>query len=233
MRIIIIEDEAPIAAYIEDSVRRILESKIRQLTISYTCEEGLELIMEKEFDLCFLDLNLRGKSGYEILQKAASRPLHTIIISAHTEHAARAFDFGVIDFVPKPFTLERLRQAIERFLGAQRTPAAAKYLSYRVGQKNCLLQVSEISHIKACRYLAEVWLPDERRVLLEKPLNRLEQILPDDFIRIHRSYIVNLKRVESFQHHGSSRYTIRMKGGQALPLSRDRLRALKKLLQEN
>lgn len=233
MRVLIIEDEAPIAAYIENQLREIVGGKLKSVRISYSVEEGLREIREKDYDLCLLDLNLRGKSGYEILKRTAARPFHTVIISAHSDKAIEAFEYGVIDFVPKPFTRERLAQAIERFYGTIKTPSAAKYLSYRIGTENRLIQVSDIMFIKACRYLAEVWLTDERRVLIEKSLNRLEQILPDDFIRIHRSYIVNLKYADSYQHQGSSRYTLRLKDGLELPVSRERLPVLKTLLGAN
>jgi len=229
MRILIVEDEPPIADYIDQSVRSILGQNVPETQQAYSLDEALQRLKERSFDLCFLDLNLSGQDGYEVLQRAASRSFPTVVISAHTEQAARAFEFGVIDFVPKPFSLERLRLAIDRYLGLQKSPAPARYLTFRKNSLNGLLPVGEIVLLKANRYLVEARMRDGRRELLEKPLNRLEQILPDSFARIHRSYLVNLDRVESYEHRGGSRYAIRLKGGETLPLSRIRLAALEKL----
>jgi two-component system response regulator LytT len=230
MRILIVEDEPPIADYIERSVRSILGAALREVRTAYSLDEALGALRERPADLCLLDLNLSGKNGYEVLKRASCRPFHTIVISAHTEQAARAFEYGVLDFVPKPFSLDRLRQAIDRYLGPGRSPKPARYLTYRKKNKNQLLPIKEIVLFKASRYLVEAQTKEGGRAILEKPLNRLEQILPDNFVRTHRSYIVNLDFAESYEHRGASRYSIRMKNGEVLPLGRGRLARLKGLL---
>jgi two-component system response regulator LytT len=230
MRILIVEDEPPIADYIERSVRSILGGALREVRTAYSLNEALGALKERPADLCLLDLNLSGKDGYEVLKSAVSRPSHTIVISAHTEQAARAFEYGVLDFVPKPFSLDRLRQALDRYLGPGRSPNPARYLTYRQKNRNQLLPVSDIVLFKASRYLVEAWTKEGGRAVLEKPLNRLEQILPENFVRTHRSYIVNLDFAESYKHRGGSRYAIRMKSGEVLPLGRGRLAKLKGLL---
>ncbi len=229
MRVLIVEDEPPIADYIEKNLRALLGSALKNVQIAYSLDEAGESLARKNVDLCFLDLNLNGRDGYEILERAVARPFHTIIISAHTEQAARAFEYGVLDFVPKPFSRERLRQALDRYAGLQKSPAPARFLTFRKNNRNGLLPVGEIVLLKATRYLVEVWMSDGRRELIEKPLNRLEKILPDSFARIHRSFLVNLDQAESYKHLGGSRYAVRMKSGIELPLSRHRLGGLKRL----
>jgi len=230
MRILIVEDEPPIADYIERSVREILGSGLKDATAAYSLDDAVRRLDQKNFDLCLLDLNLNGQDGYEILAQAVSRPFPTIVISAHIEQAARAFEYGVIDFVPKPFSRERLRQALDRFVNRRKSPSPARYLTFRKNNRNIFLPVGEIILLKATRYLVEVWMRDGRRPLIEKPLNLLEEILPESFARIHRSYIANLDEAESFRHLGRSRYSLRLKSGEILPLSRHRIAGLKRLI---
>ncbi|MBN1938365.1 MAG: response regulator transcription factor [Candidatus Aminicenantes bacterium] len=229
MRVLIVEDEPPIADYIEKSLRAILGAELKDVQTAYSLEEAGIRLARKNIDVCFLDLNLSGRDGYEILEKAVSRPFQTIVISAHTEQAARAFEYGVIDFVPKPFNRDRLRLALDRCLSLQKNPFPARFLTFRKNNRNGLLPIGEILLLKATRYLVEVWMKDGRRELIEKPLNRLEKILPESFARIHRTYIVNLDQVESYKHLGGSRYAVRLKNGGILPMSRHRLPELKRL----
>ncbi len=231
MKILIIEDEAPIAYYIEDQLRAILDCMPLEIIRTDTLAAALDRLRQHPIDLCLLDLNLRGEDGYTVLQRATSFSFHTIIISAHTELAARAFEYGVIDFVPKPFSRDRLKQALDRYLVCQKNPESARYLAHRLGNRNCLLAVDDIQVLKGCRYLVEARLADGRKVLLEKPLNRLEQILPNHFFRIHRSYLVRFDLIASYEHCGASRYCVHLKDGASLPLSRERVAVLKQMLE--
>ncbi len=232
MRILIVEDEPPNAEYLESCICDILDRKIRNIHISLTQDEAFEYLKNHTIDLCFLDLNLSGEDGYDILKRTVSMPFHTIIVSAHTERAIEAFEYGVIDFIPKPYNIERLRQAFERYFGRAEIPGQIKYLVFRKRNEHILLAVENIAFFKAVRYLVEAHLENGKAEYLDKPLNRLEQILPKYFVRIHRSYIVNLHFVEAFLHKNSSRYQVRLKGGEDLPLSRTRSRNFKNLLNK-
>jgi len=182
-----------------------------------------------DLDLCLLNPGLPGRNGFDLLDRAAPRPFPTIVVSAQAEWAVQAFEYGVVDFVPRPRNGERLRQALGRAIPLLPRPAPAKFLSFRKGSQNGLLPVAEIVLLKAMRYLVEVWMRDGRRELIETPLNQLEKLLPEAFVRIHRSYIISLDQAESYEHRGGSRYAVRLKSGAVLPLSRRRLPRLKRL----
>lgn len=220
MRILIVEDEPPIARDIGDAVRSILGSTLTSLHVAFSLDKASEFIQKHRFDLCFLDLNLSGEDGFELLQQALAHSFHTIVISGHTDNALRAFEYGVIDFVPKPFTTERLRKAVERITQHGSSPAPARFLTARKNRRHLLLPIDCVEYLKANRYLVEVHLKDGRMELIEKPLDRLKSILPGTFIRIHRSFIVNLEYVDSYRHAGQGCYRVQMKSGTHLPLSR-------------
>jgi two-component system response regulator LytT len=179
-----------------------------------------------------LDLNLSGNDGYDVLKKAVSMPFFTIIVSAHTERAVKAFEFGVIDFIPKPFSMKRLRQAFDRYFGHIKIPSHMKYLVIQKCRDHILLPVRNVIYFKADRYLVEIHLENGAAEYVEKPLNQLERTLPDNFVRIHRSFIVNLHFVKSFQHTGSSIYRVQLTQGEELPLSRNRSRNFKNLFND-
>lgn len=227
MRILIVEDEPPIARYIEQCTRSLLKTLIRRLDTVYSLEEAFEYLQRKSIDLCLLDLNLSGSDGYELLKQVMAMPYRCIIISAHTEKAVTAFEYGVVDFVPKPFTPERLQMAFDRYLGSGQGPSPVKYLVHRRGSGNHLLALEEVVYFKAVRVFVEAFLQNGGQVLLEKHLNQLERILPDSFLRIHRSYMVNIHHIEQYGYSGETGYRMRLKDGTVLPVSRYRYRALR------
>jgi DNA-binding LytR/AlgR family response regulator len=227
--ILIVEDEPPIAAYIERCLRSLLQPKPCRIEAVHTLAEARTRLRGEPVDLCLLDLNLSGASGFDLLQEALARPLQVIVVSAHAEQAVTAFDYGVIDFVPKPFTPERLQKALQRARARRPGPPRAKYVVHRLGGENRLLPVEEIAYFQASRILVEARLADGRKVLLEKHLNQLERILPDYFLRIHRSFIVNVRHVDHFGHEPGAGQRMRLKDGTTLPISRTRYKALRKL----
>ncbi|MFH1197149.1 MAG: LytTR family DNA-binding domain-containing protein [bacterium] len=226
MRILIVEDEPPIADYIEIKVRTILGSKIKEVFLIHTFDEAQKIIKNKKIDLCFLDLNLKGKDGYELLEQTSLYPFSTIIISAHPEQAIKAFEFGVIDFIPKPFDLNRLRTAIDRYFGSSNNRRETKYLVYRKNNRNLLLDISDVIYFKSDGYVVIARMKDNSNNLLEKSLKHLEKILPENFLRIHRSYILNLSLLEFYGNKGGGSYIVRLKNKEALPLSRSGLKSL-------
>ncbi len=231
MRILIVEDEPPIAEYIERCTRLLLKGSIRRIDAVYSLEEARLFLRKNKIDLCLLDLNLSGTDGYDLLKQALAMPFQSIIISAHTEKAVSAFEYGVIDFVPKPFTIERLQKAFDRYLDKSSAPSQMKYLVYRLGKENRLLAVDDVVFFKAIRIFVEAYLGDGRKVLLDKHLNQLEHVLSADFIRVHRSYMVNIHHFDCYQHSGESRYRLQLKDGTVLPVSRYRYPALKEILK--
>ena len=107
MRILIIEDEASVADRIERLTRQVLGTNIQRLAKRQTLSAGLHYLQNHPIDLLLLDLNLNGLNGFSILQELLSHSFQTIIVSANTDQALKAFEYGVLDFIPKPFTIER------------------------------------------------------------------------------------------------------------------------------
>ena len=106
-----------------------------------------------------------------------------------------------------------------------------QFIVYRKQNENHLISVENVRFFKAERFLIEVHLQNGEVELLEKPLNQLEEILPEHFMRIHRSYIVNLRYVTSYKYVSGGAYEMLLKDGLVLPISRYRVKHLKESLK--
>lgn len=231
MVICIVEDEPLIAKRIERTLREIISSKALKIITKFSLEEAIHYVQEHSIDLLLLDLNLNGKNGFDLLKYAVSGSFHTIVISAYSEKAIEAYEYGVLDFVPKPFTIERLEKAVNRFENCDnKDNYPAKYVAVRKNEKLLLIKVNEIAYIKGAGIYSEIVLESGQTELHDKPLNRLLAILPSNFTRIHKSYIVNLDCVKNFLAHGGSKYELELSDGKVLPVSRIKYKELKALL---
>ena len=225
--ILIVEDEQIIAGRIERLGREILRSKHVRFIHRSDREEAKALLEQQEIQLLLLDLNLEGRDGFELLKNVAAASFSTIIISAHDDQAIRAYQHGVIDFVAKPFTRERLALALRRWLDrGYRPEVPAKYLSIQHRGVVRLAEVTSIDFIKGADVYAEVHLSGGERFLHSKTLDQLHQLLPPDFERIHRSIILNMRRLLRIHIKAGGRYEAELKDGRRLPVSRSRYKVL-------
>lgn len=228
MIICIVEDEPLIAKRIERIAKELLENKITKIVIKHSLDEAKHYLFEHEIDLLLLDLNLNGESGFELLKLAVSGSFHTIIISAYSEKAIEAYEFGVLDFLSKPFTQERLQKSFDRFENIDgKNQFPTKYIAVRKNEKLVLLKVDEIIYIKGAGIYSEIKLKNGDLEIHDKSLNRLCTILPSQFVRSHKSYIVNLECVQNFVSHGGSKYDLVLSSDEILPVSRTKYKELK------
>jgi DNA-binding LytR/AlgR family response regulator len=195
VRIAIVEDEAIIARRLERMVRGIVSEATIDVAASYDAALALT---RAPIDLLFLDLNLHGRDGFALLEEAAAAKFQTVVVSAHHDQALRAFEYGVTDFVAKPWTEERLRRAIERVRGDDRS--AAKTLIIRKGRELRRIAVEDILFVRGADDYSELHLANGEVHLHEKSLTALETLLPGSFVRVHRSYIANFARVTGMRH---------------------------------
>lgn len=232
MRILIVEDEAVVARRVEQLCRRILGERLEWLRVAATLEAADAILSGTPIDVLLLDLNLEGRDGMSLLESKVAGSFHTIIISANTEHALRAFERGVIDFVAKPFSEQRLAEALRRVIEpGGRAPHAARFLAVRKHGRLELVPIEDLLYVQGADDCSELVLADGRRELHDKTLEKLHALLPPVFERIHRSYLVRMSAVKSLHSHEGSRYEAELKNGERLPVGRMRLRTIKSRLQ--
>ncbi|MDO8540854.1 MAG: LytTR family DNA-binding domain-containing protein [Opitutaceae bacterium] len=134
----------------------------------------------------------------------------------------------MIDFVPKPFSRERLASALARITEREgRAAGAAKFLAVRKAGRVELVPIDRVLYVEGAGAYAELVLDDGRRELHDKTLEKLHALLPSGFERIHKSYVVRLSAVKALHAHEGSQYEAELRNGLRLPVGRTRYRELR------
>lgn len=228
MRILIVEDEPLLAQRLERFSREIVGAALESVRVAGRFDEASARLAESPIDLLLLDLNLHGRDGMELLAASVAGSFHTIIVSANTDQALRAFEYGVIDFVPKPFSRERLAQAIRRVTDQNgRAAGAAKVLAVRKLGRIELIPIDQVLYVEGAGAYAELVLADGRRELHDKTLEKLHALLPPVFERIHKSYVVRWSAVKTLHAHEGTRYEAELQNGLRLPVGRTRYKEIR------
>lgn len=230
MRVLIVEDEPLVRQRLLRFCAEHAGKRARFDAVA-TLEDASEQLQHKLYDGVMLDLNLEGEDGFALVRQAVAGAFHTIVVSAHRERALEAFELGVLDFVPKPFSRERIGQALERLFDSGRLrPGASRYLGVWRAHGVALVELSEVQCLRADGEYSEIRLQCGRTELHDKPLSRLEQVLPSTFVRCHRSWLVNLDHVDSLVASTGSRYSLTLRDGSSVPVGRSQVGALRALL---
>jgi DNA-binding LytR/AlgR family response regulator len=130
--------------------------------------------------------------------------------------------------VPKPFTRERLAQALARLHGvASRGGPAARSLAVKKSGRIELVPVDSVLFVQGAGNYSELVLVDGRRELHDKTLEKLEALLPGDFERTHKSYLVRMSAVKALHASEGSHYELELKNGTCLPVGRSRYKELR------
>ncbi len=228
MNILIVEDEARIARRIERMTRDIFGDSLQSLTHIGTLDEAMKFIENSSLDLVLLDLNLNGDNGFDLLTTAISKSFHTIIVSAYKEQAITAFEYGVLDFVPKPFNRDRLEEAFDRAITKEKTATnTVKFLAVKKRHRIQLISKEDVIYIKGAGSYTELFLVDGTKELHDKSLEKLEQLLSPTFYRIHKSYLVKLSEIKEITVASGSKYMAELRNEAVIPIGRTKYKDLK------
>lgn len=233
MNIIVVEDEVMVARRIQMFCKNILGDRITMLKHFMVIEDAEDFINDNDIDLLLLDLNLNNRDGFDVLKSKLAASFNTIVISANTDRAIEAFEYGVIDFIGKPFKQERLAQAINKLdIEHNSTSSQLKTLLVKKYGFIEMIDISQIAYIQASGHYSELHLINGETELHDKNLERLLTILPAQFERVHKSYAVRLNQIKKLLKHGGSRYSLELSTGETIPLGRTRYVSIKKKLEE-
>ena len=187
--------------------------------------DAIKIIRQSHPILVFLDVQMPECGGFDVLEAlGADVPQTLIFVTAFDEYALRAFEVGALDYLLKPFNdarfekvLARAKEKLARY-GARRGPTG-RFIVKSPG-RILFVDVADIDWIEAAGYYACLHVGDETHVI-RRSLADLEQELgPEQFIRIHRSAIVNVDRIRALELQHSGEYEVLMEDGRRLRLSR-------------
>jgi len=244
IRVAIVDDEELARAYLRE-----LLAAHEDVEVVADCTNGFEAvkaILERKPDLVFLDVQMPKLDGFEALELAGPGPA-VVFVTAYDQYALRAFDVHAVDYLLKPFNAARFDAALERArrrIGAP-APAPAELAAaarppgqflervvVRDGSKVDIIPCDQLDYIEAQDDYVLLHAQGKRR-LKQQTIAALEAALdPSRFVRIHRSYIVNLERIAGIEPYSKDSRVALLSGGGRLPVSRAGYARLKALLGE-
>jgi two-component system LytT family response regulator len=160
--------------------------------------EAMNALNELEPDVMFLDIEMPGMSGLEFL-KSLSNPPVTVFTTSHKEFAAEGFEMNVFDYLVKPITRERFANCATRLhkhFKSRKKPLLADQLFIKAGNKFVRVKLSEIQYVEAQRDFVVVYTEKAKHMTLQNLKEFLSHLPDDQFMRIHRSYVVPIRKID-------------------------------------
>ena len=243
IRTIIVEDE--------ELARNLLKSFLgnhEKIEVIAECEngfEGVKMINELKPDLVFLDIQMPKITGFELLELLEHKP-HIIFATAYDQYALKAFEFNAADYLLKPYSIERLFEAIgkvaERIYNEGPVSEVAKKVSefpreeslerivVKDRHKIHIISVDQIRYIESMDDYVLLYTP-EGRYVKQQTMKYMETSLdPKNFIRIHRSYIVKVDEISEIQQYEKEAYVVVLHDKTKLKVSKTGYKNLKEVL---
>jgi two-component system LytT family response regulator len=198
MKILIVDDEE----LARTRLQRMLSSiDSYEIAHAMNATEALSAVGEDSYDLIFLDVNMPGMNGLELgYELKYSNPNSAIIFqTAYEEHALKAFDIGAVGYLVKPYSIEQLKQTLQRVEVKRHEESKDFRILSKVGDNYLLLHPHEVHYVKAD--LSEVMLRSAKGFsYYGQKISDLEKKLQNyDFVRIHRSYLININEIKEIQ----------------------------------
>lgn len=239
MRALIVDDE-PLA---RDRIRLLLErdTSVTAVAEARSGQEALEVIPKERPDVIFLDVQMPGLSGFEMLEKLTARPMPAVVfVTAHDQYAVRAFEFHAVDYLLKPVERERLKLALDRAANRVQThkvddlPSknAAMLADLRAGARGperipiknngriSFVSLADIDWVGSADNYAELHVGTHNH-LIRETLSSLSERLPvESFCRVSRTSIINLSRLKELQPLPHGEYVLTLTTGAKVTLSR-------------
>lgn len=240
IRAIIVDDE-PLA---REKVQLFAkdESDIEIVDLCRTGQEAIDSYHRFKPDLLFLDIQMTEMNGFDVLQHIQTRPLPGIIfITAYDEFALRAFEFHALDYLLKPYDRERFSKAvaharesivsrpqsevtteqIKALLDSlKQSPGKLDRLIVKTNGRIIFLRIEEIDWMEAAGNYIKLHVGNETH-LMRETMNKLEeQLNPQQFIRIHRSTIINIAKIKELQPYFNGEYKVTLHNNTTVILSR-------------
>lgn len=247
IRTVLADDEA----LARQKLRQLLK-EIEDVDIVGECAtacETVELVRLVSPELLFLDISMPGMDGFDVINALSSDPAgrlpQIVFVTANDRWAVRAFEFHALDYLLKPFTIERLNSAVQRARerlasdkiaghGAMQNLGQEQYTTRMVFKSRgrvLFLSIGDICWIEAEENYVRIHTANESH-LLRETIGRLESRLdPRSFLRVHRSAIVNLQFVKEVKNEADGDANVVLISGEKIPLSRSYRSRIQKLVK--
>ncbi len=206
-RCLIVDDEPLAIKLIESHIQ-----KLENIEVIGSCTNAmaaLDLLREKKVDLLFLDIQMPQITGIEFLKTLKKAP-KVIITTAYREYALEGYELDVIDYLLKPISFDRFLKAVNKYYHysardmevvmppSETVHRESSYMDVKENKKTVRIKLKDISYIEGLNEYIGIHAGN-KRIVIKNSLTRIEDKLPSDqFIRIHKSFIVQLSRIHAF-----------------------------------
>lgn len=243
MKAIIVDDER----LARNELRRLLDNfpKIEVIGEAANADEALPLIEELQPDLLFLDIQMPGKNGFELLSSIDGKAPEVIFTTAYDEYAIKAFEYNALDYLLKPIELNRLSEAINRIEENQhhtesesapatgertRTLGENDQVFVKDGEKCWFVKLGKVRLFESMGNYVRLHFDDQKPLVL-KSLNSLEDRLDSNtFFRANRKHIINLQWIEKIEPWFSGGLLVTLRGSDKIEISRRQAIRFKELM---
>ena len=206
MRCIAVDDESLARKLLEENI-----SQIPFLELVATCKnafEAMEILEKEKIDLMFLDIQMPGMLGTQFLESLVTKPL-VIFITAYDQYAVESYNLQVVDYLMKPVGLDRFIKAVlkasevHNLLQAKKDDPEINYMFVNVEYSLVRINFDTISHIEGLKDYIKIYVNNAVHPILTKStLKGIEEKLPSKkFLRVQKSFIVNIDKIESIRNH--------------------------------
>lgn len=240
----IIDDEKKCVSYLSKT----LEKKFPEISVIGTAQnvaEGLKLLQHHKPDILFLDIEMPGKNGFELLNAIGEINFEVIFTTAYNEYAIKAIRFAALDYLLKPVDEEELKQALERYKQKKKQTTgdqinllfdnlknianAFTKISVSTADGVIFLNVADIIYCEATGSYTHFFLKNKEKLLSSRTLKDFEEMLSENnFFRIHHSYLINMNEIKRYIR-GEGGSVIMSNGNEVLVSRRKKEEFIKRL----
>nr|WP_299340891.1 LytTR family DNA-binding domain-containing protein [Allomuricauda sp.] len=209
MNCLIVDDEPLAIKVIESHLKEFKDLKL--VGKCRSAIQAIEVLDKEQVDLIFLDIEMPKLDGFSFLRSLRNPPM-VVVTTAHRDFALEGFELDVVDYLLKPISLERMMQAIMKAKRAQNEkdtplnvpqlvqPEFSSYIFVRSDRENVKVELQSILYVESLKNHVKIVTPTETYITLVS-IGKMEDKLPRDiFLRVHRSYLVNLHRIENYSN---------------------------------
>jgi len=200
IKAVAVDDELPALEILQDFCSRTEEIQLEKKFNKPT--EALNYLKQNPVDILFLDINMPSLNGIEF-SKILPQKTNIIFTTAYSEYAVEGFNLDAVDYLLKPFTFRRFQQAIDKaiyFLKAGETTVTS-FITLRVNYGLLKINTNDILYIEGLDDYLKLHLYNQRAVIVRMTMKTMfEKLSPNEFVRVHRSFIVPLSKINSVRN---------------------------------
>ncbi len=207
IKCLIVDDEPLAIGLLEKHILQF--SQLELVTSCWNAVQAFELLKENEIDLIFLDIQMPGLTGIDFI-KSLQQPPAIIFTTAYREYAVESYELDVVDYLLKPITLNRFFKSINKFFDrldhkkstslSQSEATEDLFIYVNTNRRFVKILFDKVLFVESIKDYVRIHTL-EQQIMTKDKISEFEKKLPDTFIRIHRSFIVNTKKIKAFSQH--------------------------------